>query len=432
MQNGFTDMLAAACEALRAALDDCGTSLAGTSRLVQIGDREFAFDTVAAAHFPGFPIRRLILGAAAGLASARPGTAGKLSAAADEPTGLAALCRAYELRLRASLPRLSATPRFFVHDARDFRVRAVGPRNFHYAVPAQQPIVELIVDLDSRRFAGGEFQPQPRPLPDADVAAGARSGIGDGETVRAVFKYLAHREADVRIKVAAAPERFAFLPATVLDVSAGDERCVITAAGLDEVFGDRLAGDVVTLIFPLHGKLLEGSCRVDSYATGVIGDDLELPLLALALPPRLEFGQRRGAGRAEPVERLYGTVQRLDAVSAPVGRPLEVRILDLSATGLRAALATGTLVSAFKWGTQLVCEFALPEFEEPIRLETIVRRLTLESDPTPRRRAILGLEFTLPPDDPNRVAVRQYLANLDEPDGSGEVAVEQLLQPASG
>ena len=62
MQKLLTDHLHAICRAVITALDQSVSGEILACDLVQIDQREFRFQAVAAAHFPGGPVRRLLLG----------------------------------------------------------------------------------------------------------------------------------------------------------------------------------------------------------------------------------------------------------------------------------------------------------------------------------------------------------------------------------
>jgi len=432
----FTEVLAASCAALTSALTDFGITPTGPGSLTQIGDTDFRFDCVAAAHFAGASLHRTIIGCSTEVAI---GLLGESCVGTDEDAentaeqGLLALGEGYRQALAENLEGFRpGRRRFLVHDTRRFNVRAAGARNFHFVLPISAGTIELVIDLEPRLSRTGEYRPERDLLPDAEVDPDSDRALERPEIVQAIFAHLAKREADVRIKVQAGNSRLRFLPATVLNTRDEDEgpveSCVLTVAGVAGRLAGAgpLAGDRVDLIFALQGKLLEGSCRVTKVATGKLDDALELPLLLLELPERLEFGQRRGTDRIVPQDRLTGRLRRIDATARAVGSPLSFRVLDISDTGLRVSLLGKALLSDVKWGTPVICSLALPGKKQILHLKAVVRRLLLSPDHEERRRAILGIEFTEARENSDLSLLRRYVESECRGELEGDVALEPL------
>jgi hypothetical protein len=124
------------------------------------------------------------------------------------------------------------------------------------------------------------------------------------------------------------------------------------------------------------------------------------------------YGQRRGAFRLEPPERVLGTVQRErlgDGPGALTAKQVPMRIMDISFTGAKLHLSSGAIISGFKGGTPVVCTIKLPDRFGRVTLRCIVRRLHISQDEGGRRGASLGVEFDEAADSEALATVRRYI-----------------------
>lgn len=394
--------------------------------LVQIDRREFALQTVAAAHYPHGPLRRLILGCEERLAEhiarspARPGDA----PVDDARGGLLLLCKRIEERLGATGLDL-ASRQFLLHETERFRVHCDGPRNFHLRVAVAEGRLDLLLDLAPQDVARAWFDEELGPHVSAVVRDGQEVAITDRATVAKVLHHLSDASADVQVKMPRVDGRFDLLPATFLDDRRDAERpqLALTCArhsGLTE--GDASLPAQVSLVFMLQDRLLEAICPVVAQRPTPLDDDLTLPLLLVGFPAQMIYGQRRNAIRIEPDPPIPGTVQRL---ATDLGRrDIAVTVEDISATGVRLALSARTILSGFKVGVPVDCRLKLPGYLESVRVTGVVRRLSLSPATGMRTTASLSVEFdaTLGGTEAGLGLVRDYLRQFEpDPNATGMV-----------
>lgn len=412
MQKHLTENLHAVCRAVLNALASAVPGEILACDLVQIDRREFHFQTVAAAHFAAAPVRRLLLGCEERLAQHFAATLRRVDAAAaqnDVQAGLEAFCQILRGSLMGGALPWAGSPEFLVHDRDQIRVQCDGVRNFLFRAAVAEGRLDLVIDL-APRLIGCEW------LVDA-IAQGGRVRVGqqedsitDPQVVRRIMDHLSESGADVQIKVPGDQDRLELLQATFLPRPAGgaDDRLTLTCARRTSLENADDVPEKVTLVFILQDKLLQCGCQVLDHGQCWLDDDISLPTLELDYPSAVTYGQRRGAFRLEPPERLHGTVVRAGE-GAMSFKPVPVRVLDISFTGARLLLASNTMLSSFKGGADVVCTIELPGTFGTVTLQGVVRRLNLQHDDKGQRGVFLGLEFGEPEDSPSLAIVRRYI-----------------------
>lgn len=412
MQKHLTENLQSVC---RAVLNALATSVPGeilACDLVQIDRREFNFQAVAAAHFPGGPVRRLLLGCEERLAQHFAAALRPEAVQGEDDgvhVGLDAFCDIVRgSLLNSSLP-WAGGQEFLVHDRDQFRVHCDGVRNFLFRAAVAEGRLDLVIDL-APRVTSCEW------LLEA-ISSGGRLKVGqteesitDPHVVRRIMNHLSESGADVQVKVPGEQDRLELLQATFLagGAEAAEGRLVLTCARRTSLESAEDVPEKVTLVFIVQDKLLQCSCQVHGPGRRWLDDDIALPTLELEYPSSVTYGQRRGAFRLEPPERVLGTVQRVGESALPF-KPVPVRVLDISYTGARLLLNTNTMVSSFKGGAEVVCRLELPGPFGEINLQGVVRRLNLHPEDQGRKGASLGLEFTGPQDSKDLACLRRYI-----------------------
>ena len=414
MQQLLTDHLHAVYRAILAAVEQSVSGEILACDLVQVDRREFRFQSVAAAHFPNGPVRRLLLGCeerlAEHFAEMLPTPDGETS---PITAGLAAFCRCVQSNLAASGMPWAGDQDFLVHDRDQFRVHCDGVRNFLFRVAVAEGRLDLVIDMAPRNLNCDWL--------DDAINRGGRTQVGTGEesiqqtaVVRRIMGHLAESGADVEVKLPCEGDVFELLQATFL-ANAFDpegEKLVLTCARRTSLESAEDVPEQVTLVFILQDKLLQCSCPVLGHEHLWLDDDVALPTLELAYPAEVTYGQRRGAFRLEPPERVLGTVQREnrgDGVASLTAKEVPMRVMDISFTGAKLHLSSGAIISGFKGGTGVVCKIQLPESFGSVALRAIVRRLHINQDEAGRRGASLGVEFDEPDDSQGLAAVRRYI-----------------------
>ncbi len=414
MQKLLTDHLHAICRAIIAALDESVSGEILACDLVQVDHREFRFQAVAAAHFPGGPVRRLLLGCeerlAEHFAEMLPTLEGESSQIC---AGLAAFSQCVQSNLSSSGLPWAGDQDFLVHDSDQFRVHCDGVRNFLFRVAVAEGRLDLVIDMAPRAL-GCEW------LND-EIAKGGRTQVGTGEesitdpqVVRRIMGHLAESGADIEVKVPGEGDRFELLQATFLAraFQPDGEKLVLTCARRTSLETAEDIPDKVTLVFILQDKLLQCSCPVLGHDHVWLDDDIALPTLEVGFPAEVTYGQRRGAFRLEPPERVLGTVQRVgrgDGSLSLTPKKVPMRMVDVSFTGAKLHLSSGAIISGFKGGSSVTCRIELPAEFGTVELNCIVRRLHINQDDTGRRGASLGVEFDEPEDSEDLAAVRGYI-----------------------
>lgn len=412
MHRHLTENLQAIC---RAVLDALVATVPGeilACDLVQIDRREFNFQSVAAAHFAGGPVRRLLLGCeerlaqhfAAALPAATTGSRHQ-----DVSGGLAAFCRVVRGSLLKSGLPWAGDQEFLVHDRERFRVQCDGVRNFLFRAAVAEGRLDLVIDL-APRLLGCEWLLDTLSQSQGVKVSHKEESITDPQVIRRIMDHLAVSGADVQVKIQGENDRLELLQATFLGSANQSEsdRLALTCARRTSLESAEDVPEKVTLVFILQDKLLQCSCQVMDHSRVWLDDDIALPTLELTYPSAVTYGQRRGAFRLEPPERLLGTVQRQGDTSLDF-KPIPMRILDLSFTGARLLLASNTMISSFKGGAPVACVFDLPEGFGQVTLQAVVRRLNLSLDDLTRRGASVGIEFNEPDDSPALLAIRRYI-----------------------
>lgn len=415
METSFTDSLHSICRAMLEALSESVPGEILACDLVQIDRREFRFQSVAAAHFTGSPVRRLLLGCEERLACYLAETllAGPDTEKGDAVhDGLQRFCRHLQHKLAAHGLGEAGERMFLVHDHEQFRVQCSGVRNFLFRVAVAEGRLDLIIDLAPRvlecDWLVSELDRGRITRVETDSCA-----ITNPDLVKRIMAHLAGSDADVQVKLAGDDDRLELLQATFLSTHHDPDREVLPLTCARRTSLER-AEDIpekVTLVFILQDKLLQCTCPVVHHDHAWLDDDISLPILELGLPASVTYGQRRGAFRLVPPERIDGGVRRVlrgDNLVASVSRKVPVTLADISFTGAMLRLGNEALISGFKGGTEVEITLRLPEGYGEVELLGIVRRLHL--DPAESRRGTtLGVEF-LPDTCATALAtVRRYI-----------------------
>jgi c-di-GMP-binding flagellar brake protein YcgR len=282
-------------------------------------------------------------------------------------------------------------------------------RNFLFRVAVAEGRLDLVIDL-APRLLGCEWLLDEISQGQRLTVSSREESITDPQVIRRIMNHLAASGADVQVKIQDEGERLELLQATFLarpDQAAAD-RLSLTCARRTSLESAEDVPDKVTLVFILQDKLLQCGCQVLDHSHAWLDDDIALPTLEVGYPAAVTYGQRRGAFRLEPPERLLGTVLRLG--DSPLAfNPVPMRILDLSFTGARLLLASNTMISGFKGGVPVVCVCELPSGFGQVNLHGVVRRLNLHQEDPARRGASLGIEFTEPEDSTALLTIRRYI-----------------------
>jgi len=441
MQQSFTDILQATCQAVSAAFARSRVARDNAGDLQQIGPRERQYDVVAAVHYGAGDLRRIILGCDRSLAQAfGPET---VLPAAEAPADLAEESDPARLGLglfaanlqRALAPQLALADRaqgFLLHDSSIFRVRAQGARNFLLRAPTAAGNLHVLVDLEPRAVRRNPFTGTGLRSGSTIVDTESDMGIVDPEMIAKIMAHLAQNEADVELKVSVSRDRVGLLPATVLagDLDAADHSLVITAAGLGGRLSEWIAGAEIEIVFIVQDKLLQCVCRVEELTRSDLDDSITLPLLRLGFPDRVTYGQRRGAFRIVPHDLLQGTIRRRSVAGENSGgQDFPIRIVDVSFTGIQVIMTSNTLLSGFKWGTPVTGRIELPLPYDAITVPGTVRRLTLLPDKAGRKAVSLGIEFEDDgSQDPDVLStLRAFVQDHQRKNLEGEVQVTPCL-----
>lgn len=412
MHNHLKDSLQPVC---RAVLDALASAVPGevlAYDLVQIDRREFQFQTVAAAHFAGGPVRRLLLGCEERLAQH---FADILVPAADAheqrgiAAGLVAFCGVVRKSLLKSAMPWASDQEFLVHDSDQFRVQCDGVRNYLFRVAVAEGRLDLIVDL-APCLLSCDWLVESIAERQRITVGPTEDSITDTQVIRRIMDHLCGSGADVQIKIRDNGERLELLQATFLSVSdqADRDRLTLTCARRTSLESVEDIPENVTLVFILQDKLLQCDCRVVGHRQVWLDDDIALPVLELTYPSAVTYGQRRGAFRMEPPERMHGAIERPGDGTINF-KPVSMRILDLSFTGARVLLASNTMVSGFKGGSTVRCVIDLPDGFGQVAILGVVRRLSLYQGDPNRQGVSLGIEFTEPENSDALLTVRRYI-----------------------
>jgi len=405
-------------QACRSALDVLEPAVSGdliACELTQIAERDLGFPMVAAAHYTEGPIRRLVVGCEPRLAEHLAGVLPRSEAHADDSpqrAGLAALCEQFRRGLVArGLPGADEQG-FIVHDSERFRVCSEGARNFHLRAAAAEGRIDLLLDL-------AEPKTDDEPLKFGAAAPG--KALTDPTLIARIMAALQHSCADVQLKLPDGRGGETTLPGTVVAMPDADvpDRVTLTYAGSAELSEGTALPSRVKLTFVLHRRLLEAVCETVDVEMLALDEDLFLPVLHLRHPAAVAGGQRRGALRVEPARPVNGTLQRVvvgdDGVNFG-GKDLPIRVLDISATGVRVIFRGGVMVSGFRWGTAVACRLDLPEPHGAVEVRGEVRRIDLHSDGQGLGDASVGVEFCAETAATHeaRETIRRFVADCQE------------------
>lgn len=412
MQKLLTDNLHAVCRAVLNALKSTVPGEILACDLVQIDHREFHFQAVAAAHFPQGPVRRLLLGCEERLAQhfasalSQPGATGDQN---DVRLGLASFAGVVRNSLLQSKLNWTGDQDFLVHDRDQFRVLCDGVRNFLFRAAVAEGRLDLIIDL-APHLLGCEWLLNEIGRSGQVKVGQQEDSITDPQVVHRIMHHLAEAGADVQVKVPAEQDRLELLQATFLPAQTAEptNTLTLTCARRTSLESAEDIPEKVTLVFIVQDKLLQCSCNVVDHSHRWLDDDIALPTLVLDYPAAVTYGQRRGAFRLEPPERILGTVQRAGE-SALQFKAIPVRVQDVSYTGAKLLIGANTMVSSFKGGTEVTCHLELPPSFGAISLRAIVRRLNLHAEDHGRRGASLGVEFTEPESSEALLTLRRYI-----------------------
>jgi len=409
----LTDHLHAICRSVLDALTDVVPGEILACDLVQVDRREFRFQSVAAAHFPGGPVRRLLLGCEERLASHFAASLDGGHGAPGVSEGLEAFCRRVQFSLADSGLPWVGDQDFLVHDSQQFRVLCDGARNFLFRAAVAEGRLDLVIDL-APRVLGCDWLTQALGGGQTRVGSGEES-INDPQVVRRIMSHLAESGADVEVKIPGEGDRLELLQATFLarNFSPDGERLSLTCARRTSLEDAADVPDRVELVFILQDKLLQCTCPVLSHDHAWLDDDIALPTLELGYPAAVSYGQRRGAFRLEPPERVGGTVRRIgpDGDGSLVFKRIPLRVLDISYTGVKVLLGNNAIISGFKGGSPVEVVLELPPAFGSVALGAVVRRVHVNPEEPGSRGTTLGLEFTAPEDDVALGRVRRYIAD---------------------
>lgn len=415
MERVLNDNLRDICRGLLRSVADAVPGEILACDLVQIDRREFRFQSVAAAHFTDGPVRRLLLGCEERLAEhfAVAHTLDAVNTTGDPVhDGLKWFCQQLQTNLVGSGLVWADRQSFLVHDHEQFRVNCSGVRNFLFRVAVAEGRLDLVLDL-APRLTECDWLASEIARTGTTQTNASDDAITDPDLVCRIMAHLADSGADVQLKVPGEGDRLELLQATFLadhsDIEHG--RLALTCARRTSLERAEDVPEKATLVFILQDKLLQCNCFVVDNEQVWLDDDITLPILQLGLPSAVTFGQRRGAFRLEPPEKLITTVQRVtannDAFSA-VRRRVPAVVCDLSFTGAMLQLGSQAIISSFKGGTTLECIIELPDDFGSVTLQAVVRRVHVSHDDL-RRGAMLGVEFVDSGDNDAMDTLRDYI-----------------------
>ncbi len=399
----------------------CGWNLT-VEQICQVEKRKLAFQLVAAAHFNQGPIRRIVLGCDRELAHHMatrnlPDCMSELDDdldddlddAIDEATdrharvGLRFLCNSFQRLLATATGIDEEDAKFLVHNSATFRVRTEGTRNFHIYVPTPAGDLHVVADLSEKgafqdaSFLGTDNYAKPRALPQENSQTAT---ILDGTEIALILESLTDCEEDVLIKMDDGEGNVSIHHGTVLwtDTSQ-DEFCLTlsSACFLRNEFTFS-AGREVVVVFMHQDQLLQFTSRIAEMTHVELINNAYLPVMKLAAPEQITPGQRRSAFRVLPITRILGSIKSaagtMDEAGAQKVRSVSILVKDLSDTGMRVAMTDRTLLSNFKWGSQVICMLKLPQGYGAVEITGTIQRILLYPNQKQKRKTHLGIEFT--------------------------------------
>jgi hypothetical protein len=390
---------------------------AESTQIVQVEKCEFTFPLVAAAHYGQGPVRRVIVGSDFDLACqvaahlSQDKTPAKLDAMdslSDQPdsgaetitearSGFGMLCEFLRDELYAAMREADLRKEFAIHDPGRFQVLVKTERQFHITVATGKGDFQLLVGMATR----SELTGQPHRAFDGPVtklnSSLANYTIDYSEDIQNIVNNLVTHEEDVYLRLPAGDGRHKVYHATVLELPRGSQRRDLSLTSSCLFHHDARIGQDVSVLFIRHGRLLQFQSLVQAHSQAFVGKSAYLPLLQVDVPNKITPGQRRDAFRIVPDTEVTGSIRSPLVLKGP-GKsekrqvvPFVVR--DLSFTGARVEIQSNTLLSGFRWGREVECNFELPEPHGTVKVVAVVHRLDLY----PKKRAVkcaqLGIEF---------------------------------------
>ncbi len=408
--------------ALQAVESSCGWHLRA-EQITQIPERDFSFELAAAAHYPTGPLRRLIVGCDRELAlhvSKRgSGGSGQAMAEAMALPGFQHLCEAMRGILDSELPS-QETQSLLVQDPEQYRAHAGRTRNFYVYLPTPAGDLHLILDLSRRQhenlhnFRGVDnYRGQPR----GQIIEPAGSSIEAPERIARILAGVRHREETLMIRLEEEGLDSRLHHATALDVVPEGKRGALTLTSPCLLSSDYTfaRGRELTVVLLYEDGVLQFNSPVAAVSHLEVEPGMQLPVLTVEAPVCLEPGQRREAFRIVPPIRLLGHIRSLNVTGSKKAQPrtISIAVLDLSSTGARVAIAENTLLSSFRWGSEVICDLRLPDAYGVAEVKGIVQRILLYPDQKRQRKAHLGIEFVKGDEDFDRglEKVHRYVAD---------------------
>lgn len=428
----YLDILASILQAAQSTLDELRVNQPVIRHLCQIDARDISFPLVAATHSATGPIHRIVLGCDRELAEA----VGTLLAGPSGDSGATAetLCQVQGFQLlsdgfhHALVTKLSVDTvggRFIKHDSTEFRVRTDGITTFYAAVQTPAGDLNLIVDFarrDSSRIMNFMSSDNNWLIPLIGPEEEQQVIHSDRAEIATLMKGMAREAADVLIRSAADNGNDSFFHAMVLaDTRNPDpEGVTLSSPFLLQNETSCSIGHEVVVVLTYQDRLLQFTSTITDFGYLTLNNGALLPVMRLTPPLELNPGQRRSSSRVMPSTRIMGTI-----ISATASLPdqngcwrreLSIIVKDLSDTGVRIAMTDQTLLSQFKWDSEVICRLKLPQPHGTIEMRGIIQRILLDPNLKQRRKTQLGVEF-MPDAEENRTGIekiRRYVREQQE------------------
>ncbi len=440
----FSSVLQSLCQAVSTALERTAGWRFSAGEVTQIGKESLQFDAVAALHYWEGPVRRLIVGCdrsvvqqlAAAQENRDADSVDELPADELSRIGLGAFCSTFQELLAAEVDWEKRDREFLVHDADKFQVRSAGAHNYWLRLDTPAGTMHVVLDMASREAICNLFQmdrdddSQPRTIAQDQI------DIHDPDEIQEVMNYLAEHESGIEVKNTTDDGRVDLFHATVVRSSFDAEQRTLglTCAGIGQKTEQELVGQQVFVIFAHQDRLLGFNSTIERYDRLSLDSELYVPVIRVAFPEQITFGQRRGATRVEPDMQLLGTLQRsedlTDSETPSLLNGVPFRVVDISATGVKLAVSAGMRLSGYKWGTRVVSEIDLPHPFGTIAFEAEVRRLTMLTAGATQRGVHLSLEYTRPLDDEQKSleSLREFIRSCLGAEEDGYLGMELKLR----